>query len=176
MAATLRHFLRKLLRAGPDDGSASQSTVLTDREAPSRPRQEAATGEMGAGRWASSVFEADDDDDDAGITRRTLPTPLGRDTNYTPRSAGPMLKRTGDPALKYAQLGAQLIRAIGEGNPALFRESVDLVLRRVYPFRPIAERIEGIHGTVARIQKAILTKDYAFAASIASTLTQTPRS
>lgn len=148
--------------------------------------------EAGSGLWSATVYEADDEpytgvaDGDvdrshsrtgdqaapAGKRSQTLPAPLSRDTNYTPRSAGPMLKRTGDPALAYARLGAQLIRAIGEGNPELFRESLEKVLRRVHPFRSIAERIDGIQGTVARIQKAILTKDYAFAAQIAATLTQ----
>lgn len=206
MANSFGDFLRKLLRGSPESAAGSQSTLLTDREAPParseglersersgrRRRPKRPDGAIRPGRVAESpgrgedddeeagrdtgltadVFEDDDDDDDAGITRKTLPMPLSRDTNYTPRSAGPVLKRSGDPAREYAQLGAQLIRAIGESNQGLFRQSLEVVLRRVYPFKPIAERIDGIQVTVARIQKAILTKDYGFAAQIASSLTQ----
>ncbi len=178
MAVNFRDLLRKLLRVGPELANPAQSGVVIDREV-GHEREcgadragENSGGAVGKPDRQASVFEPDDDDDDAGITRHTLPTPLSRDTNYTPRSVGPMLKRTGDPALKYAQLGAQLIRAIGEGNPDLFSQNLDLVLRRVFAFKPIAVRIEGIGGTVANIQKAILTRDYSFAAHIASTLAQ----
>jgi hypothetical protein len=151
VAATFLGFFRKLLNPSPET--------------------EQAPGPQG--EVQADVFPADEEDeDDAAYSRNTVQERATKDTNYIPRQSGPMLKRSGDPALKYAQLGAQLIKAIGEGSAELFKEALDKVLRRAHAFRDIADRLDAIPATVSKIQKAILTKDYGYAAQMASTVSQ----
>ncbi len=117
----------------------------------------------------------DDEADEAADGRspyRTIQERPTKDTNYMPRRGGSMLTRTSDPALKYAQLGAQLIRAVGESSMEIFRDALGKLLRRAKAFRGIADRLDMIPVTVSKIQKAILTKDYSYAAQMASGLAQ----
>ncbi|MBM3269219.1 MAG: hypothetical protein FJZ01_16380 [Candidatus Sericytochromatia bacterium] len=173
-AATIFDFIRKLFKAAP----GSTATVEQRSDAPRVAWQAGVPEDEPVSPFDDPELAAaadDEDDPEVGEARphyRTIHVRPTKDTNYLPRTGGAMLTRTGDPALKYAQLGAQLIRAVGESSKELFDDALGKMLRRARAFRAIADRIAVIALTVSKIQKAILTKDYSYAAQMASTLAQ----